>query len=71
MLDGAKCYVDAMHQEGEYAKMESGCFWASMEGLIGPVENQTKLLFGKAGAQYGNLSKQEAMYEALLQAYIY
>jgi hypothetical protein len=61
---GAKRYVDAMHREGEYAEMKSCDFWSSIEGTIGPVGDQTKL-FGEAGAQYGNISKQEAMYEAL------
>jgi NAD(P)-dependent dehydrogenase (short-subunit alcohol dehydrogenase family) len=62
---GAKRYVDAVNREGEFEKTESGAFWASLHGASGRVGDQTKL---QKGAQYGDVSKQEAAYQAI-QAY--
>jgi NAD(P)-dependent dehydrogenase (short-subunit alcohol dehydrogenase family) len=59
---GAKRYVDALNREGEFDKMESGAFWASLHGSSGRVGDQAK--FPK-GAQYGDVSKQEAAYQAI------
>jgi hypothetical protein len=63
---GAKRYVDAVNREGEFEKMESGAFWASLHGASGRVGDQTKF---QKGAQYGDASKQEAAYQAI-QAYV-
>jgi hypothetical protein len=62
---GAKRYVDAMNHDGEFEKMESGAFWASLHGTSGRVGDQKKF---RKGAQYGDVSKQEAAYQAI-QAY--
>jgi hypothetical protein len=63
---GAKRYLDAVNREGEFEKMESGAFWASLHGVSGRVGDQTKFW---GGAQYGDVAKQEAAYQAI-RAYV-
>jgi hypothetical protein len=62
LSEGAKRYVDAVNREGEFEMMENGAFWASLSGVAGPVGDQTKF---EKGAQYSDVSKQEAAYQAI------
>jgi hypothetical protein len=60
---GAKRYVDIVKHDGKFEEMSSGTFWALLCGAVGCVGDQTTLRTG--AQQYGVVSNQEAMYQAI------
>ena len=60
---GAKRYVDAVTGEGGYMHYRSGSFVASKKGVSGAVADQVEVF--ATAKQYGDVAKQNAVYEAM------
>ena len=61
---GAKRYVEAVNREGQFEAFPTGAFVASAHGVSGPVSDQG-MRKEKRAAQYGDVSTQEAVFEAV------